>query len=34
MLPSGGQVRILQLVVFPCGYVRILQPVVICTEAR
>ena len=32
----GGQVRILQqiyiyLVVFPCGYVRILQPVVICT---
>ena len=33
MLPSGGQVKILQhiyLVLFPYGYVRILQPV-ICT---
>ena len=33
--PSCGQVKIVQniyvLVVFPCGYVRILLPVAICT---
>ena len=32
--PSCGQVKIvivIVLVVFPCGYVKILQPVAICT---
>ena len=32
--PSCGQVKIVQnicLIIFPCGYVKILQPVAICT---